>query len=265
MTLKSRFQVQSSPVSMANPRVRAVALVMLDNPALLERAAYRQIQSLWAGHLCALTFWTCTFGAYEDLFHERYGEKNMLGISEHNCLDFAVMCGSFSPAQELPHWMRRPPSRFFLKLPKDNPFQIALAKAPDDLTQDDLPFLLLHIAEQAFVPFFPPSLARLLMLAEAGHWYSLLTHSSMENTAKAFGMGRRDYGRVVSDAHRFKGHGAVALSVRDYGRISPDAPEAKASQYEKARNTFFGLYNRHISGETSPNHKNNARPSCAAF
>lgn len=250
---------------MAGPRVRAVARDMLDDPALLERAAYRQVKSLWAGHLRALSFWTCTFGAYEDLFYARYGEKNMLGTSEHDRLDFAVKRGSFSPEYELPRWMRRPPSRFFLKLPKDNPFQIALAKAPDNLTQDDLPIFLLHIAEQAFVPFFPPSLARLLMLAEAGHWYSLLTHSSMENTAKAFGMGRRDYGRMVSDAHRFKEHGAAALSVRDYGRISPDAPEAKASQYEKARNTFFGLYNRHLSGETSPHHENNARPACAAF
>lgn len=84
------------------------------------------------------------------------------------------------------------------------------------------------------------------MLAEAGRTYSQVTRSSMDKTAQAFGLNRSDYGALVSDAHRFKEHGAAALSVRKYGRINPDAPEAKPAQYEKARDAFYALYAKHM-------------------
>ena len=142
--------------------------------------------------------------------------------------------------------MRRSPTRTFLRLPKDNPFPRVLSTAPNDLRKDDLPYLLLSLTEKAFVSFFPPSLARLLMLAEAGRAYSQLTHSSLDETAQAFGLSRTDYGALVSDAHRFKEHGAAALSVRGYGRINPDAPEAKPAQYEKAKEAFYALYAQHM-------------------
>ena len=246
MTLKHRFLYQASPVSMAHPRAQRLAHAMLDDPGLMEEIAYRQLRSLWAGHLRELELWTCALGAYEDAFYTRYGEKDMRGTSAHDALDLAIKHSSLSLEHELPRWIRRSPGRTFLRLPKDNPFPRVLSTAPDDLTQDDLPFLLLQIAEQAFVPYFPPSLARLLMLAEAGRIYSQVTRSSMDETAQAFGLSRRDYGTVVSDAHRFKEHGAAALSVRNYGRINPDAPEAQSAQYEKAREVFYALYAKHM-------------------
>lgn len=246
MTLKQKFQVQASPVSMAHPHAQRLAHAMLDDPDLIERIAYRQIRSLWAGHLRALKLWTCAFGAYEDAFCTRYRDKDMRSTSAHDALELAIKRSSLSPEEELPHWMRRSPGRTFLRLPKDNPFPRVLSTAPDDLRQDDLPYLLLSLTEKAFVQFFPPSLARLLMLAEAGRVYSQLTRFSMDETAQAFGLSRNDYGTVVSDAHRFKEHGAAALSVRNYGRINPDAPEAQSAQYEKAREVFYALYAKHM-------------------
>ena len=246
MTLKHRFQVQASPVSMANPSANRLAHAMLDDPGLMKEIAYRQLCSLWAGHLRALKFWTCALGAYEDAFYARYGEKDMRGTPAHDALYLAIKRSGFSPEHELPRWMRRSPGRTFLRLPKVNPFSRVMSIAPDDLRQDDLPYLLLSLTEKAFVKFFPPSLARLSMLAEAGRTYSRLTSSSMDKTALAFGLSRSDYGAVVSDAHRFKEHGVAALSVRKYGRINPDAPEAHPAQYEKARDAFYALYAQHM-------------------
>ena len=246
MTLKHRFLYQASPVSMAHPRAQRLAHAMLDDPGLMEEIAYRQLRSLWAGHLRELELWTCALGAYEDAFYTRYGEKDMRGTSAHDALDLAIRRSSFSPEHELPPWMRRSQSRIFLRLPKDNPFPRVLSTAPDDLRQDDLPYLLLSLTEKAFVQFFPPSLARLLMLSEAGRAYSQVTCSSMDETAQAFGLSRSDYGALVSDAHRFKEHGAAALSVRKYGLINPDEPEARPAQYEKARDTFYALYAQHM-------------------
>lgn len=246
MTLKHRFHYQASPVSMAHPRARQLANAMLDDLGLMEEIAYRQLRSLWVGHLRKLELWTSAFGAYEDAFYARYGEKDMRGTSAHDALDLAIRRSSLSPEHELPRWMRRSPNRTFLRLPKDNPFPRVLSTAPDDLRQDDLPYLLLSLTEKAFVPFFPPSLARLLMLAEAGRTYSQVARSSMDETAKAFGLSRSDYGALISDAHRFKEHSAAALSVRKYGCINPDAPEAQPVQYEKARDTFYALYAKHM-------------------
>ena len=246
MTLKHRFQVQASHLSTAHPRAQRLANAMLDNPSLMKEIAYRQLHSLWAGHMRELALWTSALGAYEDAFYARYGEKDMRGTPAHDALDLAIKHSSLSPEHELPRWMRRSPGRAFLRLPKDNPFPRVLSTAPYDLRQDDLPYLLLSLTEKAFVPFFPPSLARLLMLAEAGRVYSHLTRSSMDQTAKAFGLSRADYGTLVSDSHRFKEHGVAALSVRKYGRINPDAPEAQPAQYEKARDAFYALYTKHM-------------------
>lgn len=270
MTLKQKFQVQASHLSMAHPRAQRLAKAMLDDPGLMEEIAYRQLRSLWAGHLRALTLWICALGAYEDAFYARYGERDMLGTPAHDALDLAIKGSSLSPEHELPRWMRRSPSRTFLRLPKDNPFPRVLSTAPDDLRQDDLPYLLLALTEKAFHQFFPPSLARLLMLAEAGRTYSQVARSSMDETAKAFGLSRSDYGALLSDAHRFKEHGAAALSVRKYGCINPDAPEAQSVQYEKARDTFYGLYEQHMDqrpeinlGTTHPKQKGSS--ALAAF
>ena len=246
MTLKHRFLYQASPISMAHPRAQRLANAMLDDPDLIERIYYRQIRSLWTGHLRALTFWTCALGAYEDAFHTRYGEHDMRGKPAHDALDLAIKRSSLSPEHELPRWMRRSPGRTFLRLPRDNPFPRVLSTAPDDLRQDDLPYLLLSLTEKTFVQFFPPSLARLLMLAEAGRIYSQVTRSSMDETAQAFGLSRSDYGALVADAHRFKEHGTAALSVRKYGRINPDAPKAHPAQYKKAKEAFYALYAQHM-------------------
>lgn len=254
MTFRHRFRYQASPVSMAHPRAQRLAHAMLDDPGLMEEIAYRQVRSLWAGHLRAFTLWTSAFGAYEDAFYARYGEKSMRGTSAHDELDLAIERSSLSPEHELPCWMRRSQRRAFLRLPKDNPFPRVLSTAPGNLRQDDLPYLLLSLTEKAFVQFFPPSLARLLMLAEAGRTYSRLTHSSMYKTAKAFRLSRNDYGALVSDAHRFKEHGAAALSVRKYGRINPDAPEVQPAQYEKARASFYALYAKHVDQGLEINH-----------
>ena len=260
MTLKQKFLYQASPVSSAHPRAKRLANAMLDDPALTERIAYQQLRSLWDGHLRALTLWTCALGAYEDAFYARYGERDMRGTFAQDALDLAIKHSSLSPEHELPRWMLRPPSRIFLRLPKNNPFPRVLSTAPDDLRQDDLPFLLLSLTEKAFVQFFPPSLARLLMLAEAGRAYSQVTRSSMDQTAQAFGLSRSDYGAVVSDAHRFKEHGAAALSVRKYGRINPDAPEAQPAQYKKARDTFYALYAQHMDqGPETPHGTENPK------
>lgn len=148
MTLKQKFQYQASPVSMAHPRAQRLAHAMLGDPGLMEEIAYRQLRSLWAGHLRALALWTCAFGAYEDAFYARYSERDMRGTSAQDTLDLAIKRSSHSPEDKLPCWMRRSQERTFLRLPKDNPFPRVLNTAPDDLRQDDLPYLLLSLTEK---------------------------------------------------------------------------------------------------------------------
>lgn len=185
------------------PRAKRIAASMLDNPAFLHEAVYRQSRSLWAGHLWAITFWTDTLGAYVDLWHERHDYFKAQGTPEFDRHTLAYDRATITPEREIPRFMRQRPGTIYLRLPRENVFRRLKATPSAEMLPHERPWLYFYFAEQSARGYFPPDKAWPVAIAEAGYWTALMLKTrNTDETARLLGMSGMHFRAAVAKARR---------------------------------------------------------------
>jgi hypothetical protein len=185
------------------PRAKRIAASMLDDPALLHRVVYRQIRSLWAGHLWALNFWTDTLGAYVDLWHERHDYFAVQGTATFDHVTLAYARATITPEREIPRFMRQRPGTVYLRLPRENLFQRLKATPSAEIPLHEWPWLYFYFAEQSARGYFPPEKAWPVAIAEAGYWTALMLKTrNSDETARLLGMNGTKFRAAIAKARR---------------------------------------------------------------
>lgn len=196
------------------PCAKRVAAAMLDDPALLHRAAYRQTRSLWAGNFRALAFWTDALSATVDLWHERHDYFAARGTPLFDQVTLAYARSIITPERELPKAMRQRPGSVYLRLPRSNPFPRLKTTPLEDIAPDELPWLYFTLAEQSARGYFPPEKAWPFTIAEAGYWTALvLKTKDSDETARLLGMNGLNFCAALATARRMA-EGPEAENVR---------------------------------------------------
>lgn len=169
MSLLEQMIAQHQERIRLHPRAKRIATAMLDRPALLHLVIHRQQQSLWAGHLRSMIFWTDVLKFYPSLWEERHNRFAQKWTPEFKRIVTCYEYSSRMPERELPAFMRRPPSDRYTRLPSTSDMERILATKTNALAAHEWPWLIFHQADGAGRGYFPHEHARAFTVAQTGN------------------------------------------------------------------------------------------------
>jgi hypothetical protein len=212
MSLLEQMIAQHQARIRLHPRAKRIASAIVDDPALLPLVIHRQQQSLWAGHLRAMTFWTDALKFYPGFWEERHNRFTQKFTPESMRIVTCYEYSSRTPEREIPAFMRKP-AETYLRLPDAAVMERILKTKREELAPQDLPWMAFHHADGAGRGYYPHEQARAFTVAQTGEWTGrLLGIAAPERVAALLGMSLADY----SDALKRTQHLANELDPYNF-------------------------------------------------
>lgn len=213
MSLLEQMIAQHTARIRLHPRAKRIASAIVDDPAFLPLVINCQQQSLWAGHLRAMTFWTDVLNFYPDLWEERHDRFAQKFTPEFNRIVTACEYASRTPERQMPVYMRKPAGETYLRLPDAAIMDRIRRTKREDLAPQELPWMAFHHADGAGRGYYPHEHARAFTVAQTGEWTGrLLGLTAPDKIAALLGMSLTDY----SDALTRTQHLAHALDPHNF-------------------------------------------------